>query len=202
MRCSAGQIVMGIGFAVTVLSSSEGSSARDFWSKRNALRASAFEPNTRMQVLSSIHSKPSKFASKCLAYANILEVGRWDMGVPYSKMALSLHEESEHVCQGMYYSAHTLLKRTPCIHVYIIPTIHFVFVFALFIHTLKHFHSVSLLLTTSNMSLTFFTEPFYSLSDFDRLFDEAFNARTSNSNAVAQRSGHNENAASRPLRPR
>lgn len=52
------------------------------------------------------------------------------------------------------------------------------------------------------MSLTFFTEPFYSLSDFDRLFDEAFNARTSNSNAVAQRSGHNENAASRPLRPR
>ncbi|TBU54482.1 small heat shock protein [Dichomitus squalens] len=49
------------------------------------------------------------------------------------------------------------------------------------------------------MSLTFFTEPFYSLSDFDRLFDEAFNARTSN--AVSQR-GQNENAASRPLRPR
>ena len=143
MRCSAGQIVIGIGFAVTVLSSSEGSSARDFWSKRNALRASAFEPNTRMQVLSSIHSKPSKFASKCLAYANILEVGRWDMGVPYSKMALSLHEESEHVCQGMYYSAHTLLKRTPCIHVYIIPTIHFVFIFifvALTLDTARAYH--------------------------------------------------------------
>ncbi|EIW56976.1 HSP20-like chaperone [Trametes versicolor FP-101664 SS1] len=51
------------------------------------------------------------------------------------------------------------------------------------------------------MSLsTFFTEPFYSLADFDRLFDEAFNARTS---AVAPRQqGNNGNAVSRPLRPR
>ena len=49
------------------------------------------------------------------------------------------------------------------------------------------------------MALTFFTEPFYSLSDFDRLFDEAFNARASSS--LSQR-GQNENSASRPLRPR
>ena len=47
------------------------------------------------------------------------------------------------------------------------------------------------------MALTFFTEPFYSLSDFDRLFDEAFNARTS----LAPQ-GQNENAAARPIRPR
>ena len=53
------------------------------------------------------------------------------------------------------------------------------------------------------MSLTFFTEPFYSLADFDRLFDEAFNARSlgTPSSAVA-RSGSNENAAVRPMRPR
>lgn len=52
------------------------------------------------------------------------------------------------------------------------------------------------------MSLsTFFTEPFYSLADFDRLFDEAFNARTS---AVAprQQGNNNNNTVSRPLRPR
>ncbi|CDO70441.1 hypothetical protein BN946_scf184999.g82 [Trametes cinnabarina] len=47
---------------------------------------------------------------------------------------------------------------------------------------------------------TFFTEPFYSLADFDRLFDEAFNARTGSGSAVATR--NNENTASRPLRPR
>ncbi|RPD60752.1 HSP20-like chaperone [Lentinus tigrinus ALCF2SS1-6] len=53
------------------------------------------------------------------------------------------------------------------------------------------------------MSLTFFTEPFYSLSDFDRLFDEAFNARTSgaSSSAVAHR-GEGKQQASRPMRPR
>ncbi|TFK79786.1 hypothetical protein K466DRAFT_533571, partial [Polyporus arcularius HHB13444] len=53
------------------------------------------------------------------------------------------------------------------------------------------------------MSLTFFTEPFYSLSDFDRLFDEAFNARTGSgqgSSALTQR--ENANTAARPLRPR
>ncbi|KAI0742658.1 HSP20-like chaperone [Daedaleopsis nitida] len=50
------------------------------------------------------------------------------------------------------------------------------------------------------MSLTtFFDEPFYSLADFDRLFDEAFNARTG---AVAHRHPENANAASRPMRPR
>ena len=47
------------------------------------------------------------------------------------------------------------------------------------------------------MALTFFTEPFYSLSDFDRLFDEAFNARTS-----LTPQGQNENTAVRPIRPR
>lgn len=50
------------------------------------------------------------------------------------------------------------------------------------------------------MSLTFFTEPFYSLADFDRLFDEAFSARTSGT-VLAPR-GQNENAAQRPLRPK
>ncbi|OBZ74880.1 Small heat shock protein C4 [Grifola frondosa] len=48
-----------------------------------------------------------------------------------------------------------------------------------------------------NMSLsTFFNEPFYSASDFDRLFDQAFNARS----AVQPR--QNVNTAPRPLRPR
>ncbi|EIW56634.1 HSP20-like chaperone [Trametes versicolor FP-101664 SS1] len=48
---------------------------------------------------------------------------------------------------------------------------------------------------------TFFTEPFYSLSDFDRLFDEAFNARTrQGSSAVASR--EQGNTAVRPMRPR
>ena len=54
------------------------------------------------------------------------------------------------------------------------------------------------------MSLTFFTEPFYSLADFDRLFDEAFNARSlgAPSSPAVARSGSNENAAVRPMRPR
>ncbi|PIL35002.1 hypothetical protein GSI_02789 [Ganoderma sinense ZZ0214-1] len=47
------------------------------------------------------------------------------------------------------------------------------------------------------MSMTFFNEPFYTLSDFDRLFDEAFSARTS----VAPRA-QVENVATRPMRPR
>ena len=54
------------------------------------------------------------------------------------------------------------------------------------------------------MSLTFFPEPFYSLADFDRLFDEAFNARTGSqgqgSSALTQREG--ANAGARPMRPR
>ena len=58
-------------------------------------------------------------------------------------------------------------------------------------------------LSRLNMSLTFFTEPFYSLADFDRLFDEAFNARASGvpSSTVARPQFH-ENAASRHMRPR
>ena len=47
------------------------------------------------------------------------------------------------------------------------------------------------------MSITFFNEPFYTLSDFDRLFDEAFNARAS----VVPRA-QMENVATRPMRPR
>ena len=46
----------------------------------------------------------------------------------------------------------------------------------------------------------FFYEPFYTLSDFDRLFDEAFNARTnagSGNNQVARQGSEN-----RALRPR
>ena len=50
------------------------------------------------------------------------------------------------------------------------------------------------------MALTFFTEPFYSLADFDSLFDEAFNARSQGSSALATREGNN--TAARPLRPR
>ncbi|KAI0752177.1 HSP20-like chaperone [Fomes fomentarius] len=51
------------------------------------------------------------------------------------------------------------------------------------------------------MSLTtFFNEPFYSLADFDRLFDEAFASRAGLSSALTQR--ENGNTAARPLRPR
>ena len=46
------------------------------------------------------------------------------------------------------------------------------------------------------MSLSF-TSPFYSLADFDRLFDEAFNSRTS---ALVPRE-RNE-TTTRPMRPR
>ena len=50
------------------------------------------------------------------------------------------------------------------------------------------------------MALTFFTEPFYSLSDFDRLFDEAFTARTTPSpGQVARRY---EPTTLQALRPR
>ena len=58
---------------------------------------------------------------------------------------------------------------------------------------------------TNEMALsTFFNEPFYSLADFDRLFDEAFNARTSGapSSAVARSSNENANLSARPMRPR
>ncbi|KAI0759116.1 small heat shock protein [Fomes fomentarius] len=50
------------------------------------------------------------------------------------------------------------------------------------------------------MSFTFFTEPLYSLADFDRLFDDAFNTRTSGSQQVAHRD--REGRHLRPLRPR
>jgi len=52
------------------------------------------------------------------------------------------------------------------------------------------------------MSLSrFFYEPFYTLSDFDRLFDEAFTARTDGGNQTnqIQRRGNSEK---RSLRPR
>ena len=47
---------------------------------------------------------------------------------------------------------------------------------------------------------TFFNEPFYSLADFDRLFDEAFSARTgagANGRQLQQQDG-----SPRALRPR
>ena len=54
------------------------------------------------------------------------------------------------------------------------------------------------------MSLSrFFYEPFYTLSDFDRLFDEAFNARTSgNGSSNSQQVQRQEGTTSRALRPR
>ena len=50
------------------------------------------------------------------------------------------------------------------------------------------------------MSLTrFFQEPFFTLDEFDQLFDDAFNARQQgNGNGRVQRRGNRENA----LRPR
>ncbi|KAI0742747.1 small heat shock protein [Daedaleopsis nitida] len=50
------------------------------------------------------------------------------------------------------------------------------------------------------MSLTLFTEPFYTLADFDRLFDEAFNARSSGPRTVSE-GGQLQNT-SRVMRPR
>ena len=47
---------------------------------------------------------------------------------------------------------------------------------------------------------SFFSQPFYSLADFDSLFDEAFNARSQGSSALTTREGNN--TAARPLRPR
>ena len=48
---------------------------------------------------------------------------------------------------------------------------------------------------------TFFYEPFYSLADFDRLFDQAFDART-NAGAIQSRGQQDGNNAPRTLRPR
>ena len=54
------------------------------------------------------------------------------------------------------------------------------------------------------MSFNFFTEPLYSFAEFDRLFDEAFNARTSgpNNSALARRDGRQQSSVSRIMRPR
>lgn len=54
------------------------------------------------------------------------------------------------------------------------------------------------------MSLThFFYEPFYSLSDFDRLFDEAFNARGGNDGQVQRRGTQDQpTTGNRALRPK
>ena len=52
----------------------------------------------------------------------------------------------------------------------------------------------------------YFSEPFFPFKEFDRLFDEAFNARTSGTQLAYRdrdRDGrHLQNNASRPLRPR
>ena len=53
------------------------------------------------------------------------------------------------------------------------------------------------------MSLSrFFYEPFYSLSDFDRLFDEAFNSRTGVQPQNQVQRAQGGSTVSRPLRPR
>ncbi|KAI0347109.1 HSP20-like chaperone [Trametopsis cervina] len=57
------------------------------------------------------------------------------------------------------------------------------------------------------MSLSqFFYEPFYSLSDFDRLFDDAFNARSNRSTRprgqLAQQDQNGSGSGFRALRPR
>lgn len=54
------------------------------------------------------------------------------------------------------------------------------------------------------MSLSsFFYEPFYTLSDFDRLFDEAFNARTQNGPSTGNQVQRREaEGGIRSLRPR
>ncbi|OCH93473.1 small heat shock protein [Obba rivulosa] len=54
------------------------------------------------------------------------------------------------------------------------------------------------------MSSIFFSEPFFSLADFDRLFDEAFSARTSGAGLNGNRQVQRQNAdgSSRPIRPR
>ncbi|VDC06840.1 unnamed protein product [Peniophora sp. CBMAI 1063] len=53
------------------------------------------------------------------------------------------------------------------------------------------------------MSLTnFFYEPFYSLSDFDRLFDEAFNARSGPSRAQNGGQLARQNSSLSALRPK
>ncbi len=74
------------------------------------------------------------------------------------------------------------------------------------IHTNKHSYNDSYNLSSLTiMSLSrFFYEPFYSLSDFDRLFDEAFNARTDNTRARGQVTEGNESNGTRrlALRPR
>lgn len=45
-------------------------------------------------------------------------------------------------------------------------------------------------------------EPFYTLSDFDRLFDEAFNARNGDNNNRQVQRQQGGNATPRALRPR
>ena len=49
---------------------------------------------------------------------------------------------------------------------------------------------------------TFFNEPFYSLADFDRLFDEAFSARTGNGTRNSRQLQQQDATQSRALRPR
>ncbi|GJE93195.1 Hsp20/alpha crystallin family protein [Phanerochaete sordida] len=53
------------------------------------------------------------------------------------------------------------------------------------------------------MSLSrFIYEPFYSLSDFDRLFDEAFSARTNGTSGPGELARQGDSASSKSLRPR
>ena len=52
------------------------------------------------------------------------------------------------------------------------------------------------------MASYFFSEPFYSLNDFDRLFEEAFNTRTGAQPQNQVQRAQGGSTVSRPLRPR
>ena len=69
---------------------------------------------------------------------------------------------------------------------------------------LSHYPSVNDLTRLDMSSLALFTEPFYSLADFDSLFDQAFNARALGlpSSAVTRSPNENADAVPRPMRPR
>ena len=93
-RSFAGQTCSGIGLDV-MNPSSEGSSVYDLVRTRKPARAADLLGKTSMHVVSSIHSRPMGCASKWVAYAKMLSVGRWDMGVPCKRIALSLKDGSE-----------------------------------------------------------------------------------------------------------
>ena len=56
--------------------------------------------------------------------------------------------------------------------------------------------------STRDMASYFFSEPFYSLNDFDRLFEEAFNTRTGTQPQSQVQRVQDGSNGSRLLRPR